>query len=228
MKNAQKEAGMMREGTLDEISDGRFYEANDMVKADCQGCEGCHACCEGMGDTLLLDPLDVHRLAVFLGKTAASLLEGELSLAVQDGLILPYPAVVGEKETCIFLDGNGRCRVHAARPGYCRIFPLGRYYEDGEFSYILQIHECDRRKTKVKVKKWVDTPELARYERFVRDWHYFVRELQQKLASSGDPDYVRKVNLFFLRAFYQKEYEPEGDFYEQFYDRLRKARAIFA
>ena len=30
---------MRREVTLEEISDGRLYEANDMVKADCQDCK---------------------------------------------------------------------------------------------------------------------------------------------------------------------------------------------
>ena len=30
---------MRREVTLEEISDGRLYDANDMVKADCQDCK---------------------------------------------------------------------------------------------------------------------------------------------------------------------------------------------
>lgn len=38
---------MRREVTLEEISDGRLYDANDMVKADCQDCKGCHDCCTG-------------------------------------------------------------------------------------------------------------------------------------------------------------------------------------
>ena len=29
---------------LKEISDGRLYTADDMVKADCQDCKGCSAC----------------------------------------------------------------------------------------------------------------------------------------------------------------------------------------
>ena len=50
---------MRREVTLEEISDGRLYEANDMVKADCQDCKGCFDCCTGMGDSVVLDPLAV-------------------------------------------------------------------------------------------------------------------------------------------------------------------------
>lgn len=45
---------MRREVTLEEISDGRLYEANDMVKADCQDCKGCFDCCTGMGDSVVL------------------------------------------------------------------------------------------------------------------------------------------------------------------------------
>ena len=60
---------MRREVSLEEISDGRLYELNDMVKADCQDCAGCHDCCEGMGDSVVLDPMDVYRLCTNLGKT---------------------------------------------------------------------------------------------------------------------------------------------------------------
>ena len=40
---------MERRIDLAEISDGKLYGAEDMVKADCGDCEGCSACCQGMG-----------------------------------------------------------------------------------------------------------------------------------------------------------------------------------
>ena len=64
---------MRREVSLEEISDGRLYELNDMVKADCQDCAGCHDCCEGMGDSVVLDPMDVYRLSQGLGKSPTEL-----------------------------------------------------------------------------------------------------------------------------------------------------------
>ena len=59
---------MLRNVDLSEISDGKLYDANDMVKADCKGCEGCSACCRGMGKSIVLDPLDVHHLTIGLGE----------------------------------------------------------------------------------------------------------------------------------------------------------------
>ncbi len=35
---------MIRNEKLEDISDGRLYDANDMVKAYCDECKGCHAC----------------------------------------------------------------------------------------------------------------------------------------------------------------------------------------
>ena len=49
---------MKRQVTMEEISDGKLYTSNDLVKADCGDCEGCHACCTGMGSSIVLDPLD--------------------------------------------------------------------------------------------------------------------------------------------------------------------------
>ena len=36
---------MERNIDMKEVSDGKLYTSNDMVKADCGGCEGCSACC---------------------------------------------------------------------------------------------------------------------------------------------------------------------------------------
>ena len=58
---------MLRELDFNEISDGKFYQSQDMVRADCGGCKGCSSCCRGMDSSIVLDPLDVTRLFA-LGK----------------------------------------------------------------------------------------------------------------------------------------------------------------
>ena len=60
---------MLREIDLSEISDGKLYTGNDMVKADCRGCAGCSSCCQGMGSSIILDPLDIFRLTGHLSKS---------------------------------------------------------------------------------------------------------------------------------------------------------------
>lgn len=60
---------MERQGTIEEISDGKLYGGNDMVKADCHDCAGCCECCKGMGISIQLDPLDIHRISSYEGKS---------------------------------------------------------------------------------------------------------------------------------------------------------------
>ncbi len=220
---------MRREGTLEEISDGRLYDLNDMVKADCRECEGCSECCRGTGDTVILDPLDVNRLSLCLKKTPEKLMEEELVLDVADGNILPHLRARGKEERCVFLDNQGRCSVHPARPGICRLFPLGRFYENGGFRYFLQIHECPKpNRGKIKVKKWIDMPDARRYDKFVSDWHYFLKDVQEVLYDAEDTELIKNLNLYVVNRFYIKPYEPERDFYGQFYERLKEGRELLA
>jgi len=131
---------MERNVEIDKISDGKRYGANDLVKVGCDDCRGCSACCHGMGDSIVLDPMDVYRLEKKLGKTMEEiLLAGNVALRVVDGVILPHLKMTEQSDQCSFLNEEGRCSIHDARPGFCRMFPLGRLYDDGTFSSSLNI-----------------------------------------------------------------------------------------
>lgn len=212
---------MLRECNLEEMTDGKRYGLSDMVKADCNDCRGCSDCCQGMGSSIVLDPLDCFRLSRHLHKGFGELLAECLELNVVDGVILPNLKMAGDKETCVFLNAAGRCRIHSARPGICRIFPLGRIYEDRDFEYILQVHECPMpNKSKVKVSKWIDTPDLKRNQQFIRDWHYFLKDIHEKLKISLDEAEIKDTSMRILNTFFVMPYDLDGDFYEQFYERL--------
>lgn len=218
---------MERNINMDEISDGKLYGLNDMVKADCQDCKDCSACCCGMGNSIILDPLDIYRLTTGLNKSFEELLNGFMELNVADGVILPNLKMAGAGEKCAFLSNDGRCSIHNLRPGICRLFPLGRFYENGTFRYFLQIHECKMtNRTKIKVKKWIDTPNIKENERFINDWHYFIKEIQQKCRNSMDEQYMKQINMEILNDFYIKSYDGSREFYEQFYDRFQKYRQV--
>lgn len=221
---------MRRDVSLEEISDGRLYDLNDMVKADCHQCIGCSDCCKGMGESIVLDPLDIHRLCINLNKTTEELLNREIALGIMDWNILPYLQMRGQEERCVFLNEKERCSVHAFRPGICRIFPLGRFYENHSFQYFLQIHECKKQnRSKIKVRKWIDIPDAKRYEKFVSDWHYFLKDVQEILErEEEDSELIKNLNMYVIRKFYMTPYDREKDFYEQFYERLAEGRDLLS
>jgi Fe-S-cluster containining protein len=220
---------MKRNVSLDEISDGKLYELNDLVKADCNDCKGCSACCQGMGNTIILDPLDIHRLSINLNNTFEELLVDKIELNMVDGIIMPNLKMIGGSERCSFLNSEGRCSIHSFRPGICRLFPLGRYYEDQTFKYFLQVHECKKNnKTKIKVRKWIDTPDIKSNEQYIIAWHYFLKDTQHIISSMQDDSLMKEIIMYLLKNFYIMPYYENIDFYSQFNERLNKAKEYVA
>lgn len=232
---------MEREIDLQEVSDGKLYDADDLVKVGCNDCEGCSECCRKMGNTILLDPWDMYHLTCGLHTSFERLLEeGRIELNMADGVILPNLKLDGEGGGCPFLTAKGRCGIHSFRPGLCRLFPLGRVYENHSFRYFLQIHECSRqRRTKMKVKKWLGIPNLKSYERFTLDWHDYLKEIRDEVKQTQDDACRKELTMDVLRTFYLTPWEPirpdpqasgpqdrnssdqDMGFYELFFTRLR-------
>ncbi len=209
---------MIRQVDIREISDGKLYRSSDMVRLDTKDCAGCSACCHGMDNKIILDPYDLYRLNAQAGWSFDSLLAcGAVSLGVAEGLVLPSLSMDGPDRACHFLDADGRCSIHAARPGICRLFPLGRYYQGEDFSYILQVGECDRTRTKVRISKWLGTPELARYEAYIRRWHALYRRAVQ-LAENASDQMRKMISMEILKTLYRYPWDVTESFYPQYED----------
>ena len=219
---------MKRSIDINEVSDGKLYEVNDMVKAGCDGCRDCHACCVDMGGSIVLDPLDILNMTKKLSVTFEQLLAEHIELGVVDGIILPNIKMNGESKQCRFLNEEGRCSIHDSRPGICRLFPLGRIYEDRSFKYFLQVHECPKEnKSKVKIKNWLGVENINAYEKFITRWHYLLVDLQEKVLKEADEQTSKNVSMYILQSFYMSKYSEEIDIYDQLNTRLDTAMKIF-
>lgn len=232
------EESMIRNCSLEEISDGRLYSENDMVKADTNNCQGCRSvCCHGMGSTIILDPFDIYRLTIGLEVTFEQLLSDKVELNVVDGIILPNLKMNATKNQCSFLDENKRCMIHGYRPGICRLFPLGRYWEsEDSFKYILQKGQCKKDNlSKIKVKKWLDTKDLDAYNKFIIEWHKYVKKIESSVEqinqkAAKEPEFaqtaatqVKTICMYTVKTFFITPYDKETEFYGQFYERLKTA-----
>lgn len=220
---------MINEQILD-ISDGKLYSANDMAKISCHDCAGCSSCCRDMGESIWLDPYDVFQLTKNLGKTMEELLVKEVELHVEDGIILPNIKMVGEGEpACSFLNIEGRCSIHAFRPGYCRLFPLGRNYEDGKMTYFVLKDAClAPNKSKIKINKWLGVPNLKSYEKFLVEWHELTKKIREYYVERiQDENVIKAINMKFLQIFYLMPY-VEDDFYVAIQMRMGEMKSFLS
>ncbi len=172
---------MLRYDDINEISDGRLYSENDMVRVDTNGCEGCSKCCESdMGNSIVLDPYDIYHMTEGTGKSFDELLVNFLvELDMIDNIVLPH---IKMDNGCGFLNADKRCSIHKYRPSICRLFPLGRLYNDKGFDYILQTGECIKTGcTKIKVDKWLGIENLEHHTAFINKWHRFLKYERKKV-----------------------------------------------
>lgn len=211
---------MIREVDIKEISDGKKYTSNDLVKVVCDDCSGCSACCRNM-DATVLDPFDVYNISKGLNCSFQELLGDKVELDMIDGVILPKLKMSGVNNSCNFLNEEGRCSIHPFRPGICRLFPLGRLYEGESFYYFLQTKECKKTNlSKIKVSKWLGIQNIKRYESYVMTWHNLIKEVGRDIAGMNDPDKVRQAGIMMIKLFYVMPYDTNRDFYQQFEERI--------
>lgn len=192
---------MLRDIDLSEYTDGKKYTSKDCVAIACDDCKGCSKCCHDMGNSIVLDPYDVKRLCAGLNRSFESLLDDVIELNVIDGLLLPNIKMQPNSNGCIFLNAEGRCSIHPIRPGFCRMFPLGRLYENGGFSYINQVHECDYpHKTEISIEKWLELPNIQEYEDFVLQWHDYLNSVRFEI--DDNPESAKDYCMEVLRYYY--------------------------
>lgn len=217
---------------MDWSLDGKIYKNNDEAPIDCNDCSGCSSCCHLMGDTIIQDPFDLWlfssnmRLAGGMPISFEILIseDGPWELSVQDGLILPNIKMV-EDGRCPFLNEAGRCSIHKIRSGLCRLFPLGRGFdEDGTISYYVLNSELGCEKLKgpgnmVNITKWLGYDDIKTYEKITYMWHDIKKKVSGKNYSVED---MATVQANFLQHFYVKRYNAKNirEFYDEFAGRI--------
>ena len=210
---------MKRDGDLSSLTDGKLYRSSDMARLGCNDCEGCSACCKGMGNSVVLDPYDVWRLTRGLGITFSEMIGKQMMLSVVDGLILPSLNMENQTGACPFLNTEGRCSIHAFRPGICRLFPLGRYYHDGGVSYVLMTGECQKEnRSKIKIDKWLGEPNLKAYEKFILQWKAITEQTRELLTKTTDLEQQKQISVSLLQKYFVTPYGE--DFFADFSAKL--------
>ena len=208
---------MRSRNILEEISDGKLYDIEDMVKADTCGCDGCSDCCRDVGDLVVLTPFDVYEIVNYLGVRFDELLGEKIELRKKNKILLPYLKMQAKNKYCSFLDREGRCTIHSKRPNICRLFPLGRVYKDNDFRYFLQVGNCPKEDLKdVKVSNWLGIENYDENKRFILEWHNFIKALTFRLKFVRDEKEIEEINQILLDNCYRINIKKDENFYSAF------------
>lgn len=215
---------------MDWSLDGKKYGIDDAAPVGCDDCSGCSSCCHEMGDTVIQDPYDLWlfasnmRLAGGAKVTFEILIseDGPWELSVQDGVIMPNIKMVDDGR-CPFLGSKGRCSIHRFRSGLCRLFPLGRgFEEDGTITYYVLNSKigCEKLKgagSDVVIRDWLGIEDIERYEKFQSRWHDLKKRVALQMMHADEHE-SSELNAQFLDVFYARGYGK--DFFSEVNERM--------
>ena len=108
-------------------------------------CRHCGACCRGLEDQLMLEPLDAYRLGQHLRRGGERVDIEDVYAKYAHAAILTEGCPIflvntaGAENACVLLRGN-RCTVYAARPRACRMYPF--YATPGQPGEQFQYYQC--------------------------------------------------------------------------------------
>lgn len=189
-------------------------------------CTMCGKCCRNRDD-ILLNPLDLYRLAKGLGIEPKEVVERYCNTYIGDSSRFPIVRLnsVGVDKRCPFLKGN-RCSVHHGKPTVCALFPLGRcvkYEPDNKTlsdktEYILQPITCGDKKESHTVREWLEKSNIPVEDEFFGAWHGVLSELSMAIRAMEkvlkEKELMMVWNVIFTGVYLK--YDTEQEFRPQF------------
>ena len=189
-------------------------------------CSRCGHCCRHIENCVMVESLDVYRLARYLrdrrcdiGSTDDVLLRYcEPTPLTEEGYPIFVLKTVGADAACVFLQEN-QCSTYAARPRTCRLYPfsVGPGERGRDFEYCLcfddnqQYHfNCG----KILVKDWL-------YHNFYREDKEFLKHQYRVIPEVGRlmrriPEDTRQAAVFRALFYHYYHFDLDQPFLPQY------------
>ena len=175
---------------------------------------------------ILLNPADLYRIARHLGLTPEETVTQYCEVYIGPDSQLPIIRLRPKeyRKTCPFLGASG-CKIHAAKPTVCALFPLGRAYiaSKNKLVYFCQPVTCGSNQQTHTVREW-----LAEFGRSYADedtirWMKLTPQLTLWMLKKGATlsEGARHAVWMLMLHLRYLHYDIHQPFTEQFADNVR-------
>jgi len=152
-----------------------ILHGDDPVQLSC-GVNGCMSNCCTKSAPIVLNPYEISLICRESRMSYEDLLD-----IVDTDRAKGFPLVMLPRDpTCRFWTGKG-CRIHGSRPLACRLFPLGRVFENGVSHIVLpELNGCSglTRSRGKTMADYLNDQDVALQIRMADRWIAFVNEIE--------------------------------------------------
>ena len=157
-------------------ADARVFADSDPLQLSC-GAEGCSATCCKAAAPIVLNPYEISLICTESGMSYEDLLD-----IVDTDRANGFPLVMLPRDpACYFWTEQG-CRIYHARPLACRLFPLGRVFDNGQSHLVLPgVNRCAGLvpAPSTRVAEYLSEQTTARHIEMADQWIGFVSEMER-------------------------------------------------
>lgn len=199
-------------------------------------CKTCGKCCIHRDD-VLLHPKDIYNMAKELHLTTEELIEKYCEVYIGQDSRIPIVRLKprGSVHRCPLLKDR-KCQVHDAKPGICKLYPLGRYLvllgktsadiDMDSVQYIFNKPDCkgsEGTETHT-VREWLESFGIPVKDEFFIKWQKLVMEMGTVFRKIEKKVSEKTLEMLWNAAFIglYLHYNTELDFMSQFDENAQK------
>jgi Fe-S-cluster containining protein len=157
-------------------ADARVLGESDPIRLSC-GISGCDSNCCTKSAPIILNPYEISLICREIGMSYEDLLD-----IVDTERAKGFPLVMLPRDpSCYFWTGRG-CRIYNARPLACRLYPLGRVFEQGRSHIVLpELNVCAGLSSSsgTTVSDYLDDQDTAVLITMADRWIEFVTDIER-------------------------------------------------
>ncbi len=167
--------------------------------------KGCKECCS-MNDVALY-PFDIMQICQRLNITSHEFHQ-RYSRFWFDSKAKVLRCYLKTSPVCVFFDEG--CKIYDSRPARCRLFPLGRMFnQDDTIQYYIPKEKCIGFDSKQKhtIQSWLDSCGIKEKDFMIKEWTQFIIEMK------NNPK-LPLTDKFFMMFFQKIFYDFDNDLHE--------------
>ena len=184
-------------------------------------CKNCGSCCKNT--MIVLYPFDIKNICAHLNLTSTKFHQQYSIFSLDETKI--ERCLLRNRPDCPFR-ADRQCQIYPSRPIRCRLYPIGRYFEEDKITYIIAEQNCLGFESgkKQTIAEWLKQQEITQFDKLTKDWNNFLIRLKENEQRDNKMFKVifRKVFYDFddpLIQKYRQQMRPETSL-EEFMDNL--------
>jgi len=181
-------------------------------------CCQCGECCRNVKDSVMLESLDLFRIAKHLNMDTAEVSNMYAkTISLDWGMPILVMKTKQHEDACVFLK-SGKCSIHSLNPRACRTYPIlvGHTGDSGGYQHFVlsDKHRRHLAGKEYRINDWVDTHLTQEDREYIETEMRVLREIG-KILKRLSRSCEERVNFLMLRYRYFL-YEIDHDFMRQY------------